>query len=198
MDKKEVMYSYFELYFTKKDDLVLNREITLGEKKYYIEVLGIYSIDNMEKLKNNSKLWLDLIKYIYGIDNDIKAVVQLMKDTQLYKLAGIFSNNNDVSERLKNVFLADLVEKIRFSKLQKESLRDTSTYNRHIAKSLTDMKNDIIVLLELKITQEEILPAIEKYYEFNTFVNTEQCWNEAEELKKYKVILDYVDKTTHI
>ncbi|MBF7096481.1 hypothetical protein IWB18_04945 [Alkalibacter sp. M17DMB] len=118
-------------------------------------------------------------------------IKKLIDDDNLHKDVG-FLAETEMGGQLINLYFFDIVEKIRFSKLQKESLRDTSTYNRHIAKALTEIRNALAVLFELKTSDNELKDILEKYLEFNIHVNTDNCWKEFDSLRGYNVFDSFV------
>ncbi len=139
---------------------------------------------------------IKLLICLYGGEcgdiNQIVMIHRFIEETGNYQIAGIFKNDIELAGELKNLYMFDLIEKIRFSKMHKESLRDTSTYNRHIKKALTEMRNDLGALFELGADYAETLPVIEKYYEFNRYVNTIRGWNEFYSLKDYPQFQKYL------
>lgn len=90
-------------------------------------------------------------------------------------------------ELMKNRCYFELAEKIRFAKLQRKSLRDTGAYNRHIAKSLHEMKNALEILFQLGVEREEVLPVLKQFLEFTGSVNTSEGWSDYDDLKSYPV-----------
>lgn len=96
-----------------------------------------------------------------------------------------------MEEPMKNRCYFELAEKIRFAKLQRESLRDTGAYNRHVAKSLHEMKNALEILFQLGVEREEILPVLKQYLELTGSVNTEQGWSDYDALKVYPLFAEF-------
>lgn len=94
-------------------------------------------------------------------------------------------------EGIKNKSYFELAEKIRFAKLQRESLRDTGAYNRHIAKSLHEMKNELTILFELGIEREEIEAVLDKFLEYTGSVGTKEAWDDYDALKVYPLFSQF-------
>lgn len=194
--KKDISKLYHLYFFENQTNMFFDYDFSMDINKY-ISVLSDFINDNNEELKKKTKPLVELIKLLYKNDNtkNLDACIkEFINDTASYKNAGIFAKETEMSDMLKNMYMFDLVEKIRFSKLQRESLRDTSSYNRHIEKSLTDMKNALIVLFELEADYKELFTALEKYYEFNRHVNTEKCWSEFNSLESYSSFNKFLEE----
>ncbi|MFZ7120848.1 MAG: hypothetical protein ACOWWH_07865 [Eubacteriaceae bacterium] len=196
--KKDILKLYHLYFFENQTNLFLDYAFPMDINKY-ISVLSDFINDNSDELRKKIKPLVKLIKLLYKNKNENAknldaCIKEFINDTASYKNAGIFAKEAEISDMLKNMYMFDLVEKIRFSKLQKESLRDTSSYNRHIEKSLTNMKNSLIVLFELEADYKEVFAALEKYYEFNRHVNTEKCWSEFNSLKSYSSFNKFLEK----
>lgn len=192
MNNKENVMRILDEYFLNINDDILKIE----DKEFVKHLLSDYIA---EKKKNliDEKLLIKLLNYLYSgesSDTNQPAVMihRFIEETGSYQIAAIFKNDIELAGALKNLYMFDLIEKIRFSKMQKESLRDTSTYNRHIEKALTEMRNDLCALFELGADYGETLPVIEKYYEFNRYVNTTKGWNEFYSLKDYPQFQQYL------
>lgn len=185
-------------FFIEKCDLQeLTQAISENEELVFI-LLSKYMYENKNILSNNPMKVIQLIQLLYkdtnvDINNKSSLIKQFIHKTSAYSTMGIFIKDEMLSDELKNLYMFDIVEKIYFSKLQKESLRDTSTYNRHIAKTLTEIRDSVIVLFELQSTNEELISVLEKYYEFNRYVNTPKCWIEFYTLTTYVPFQEFIN-----
>lgn len=120
----------------------------------------------------------------------IEDVKTFISEKELQDQAAVLKGTQ-FEEGIKNKSYFELAEKIRFAKLQRESLRDTGAYNRHIAKSLHEMKNELMILFELGIEKEEIEAVLEKYLEFTGSVGTKQAWEDYDALKAYPIFSQF-------
>jgi hypothetical protein len=120
----------------------------------------------------------------------VEEIKGFMEERGLQHQAGILKGSR-FEEPMKNKCYFDLAEKIRFAKMQRESLRDTGAYNRHIAKSLSEMKQTLVIIFELGIQPEEILPILQQYQEYTGSVQTEQAWADYDALKVYPVFQQF-------
>ncbi len=138
-------------------------------------------------VRQNPKAAEQLISNWYACESDSVSdcVARFFAEAKANEIAGVFYHDEQLAGELKNRYMFDLIEMIRFAKMQRESLRDTASYNRHIEKALGDMKNNLVVLLQLKSTQEELLPVLAKYYEFTKNVNTAKVWVKFHSLYRY-------------
>lgn len=129
--------------------------------------------------------------FFFNKNEDIEKLPRDVQDKK--KIKELIEKDDIEVELVKNIVIFELAEKMRFAKLQRESLRDTSTYNRHIAKSLTEMNHALTILLELGVDYEEISPSLEMYYQFNRHVNTPEHWEEFYYLKKYPLFIKFLE-----
>lgn len=120
----------------------------------------------------------------------LEEVKTYMEEQGLQEQANVLKGTS-FEEPMKNRCYFELVEKIRFAKMQRESLRDTGAYNRHIAKSIHEMKNELMMLFELGVEKEEIQSVLEKYLEFTGSVGTEQAWEDYDALKAYPLFAEF-------
>lgn len=172
--------------------------LSIDDSTFVREALAEFIEVHKEELGDKTEEAVNLVRLLYeGNNTDTKNKFALIRkfidETSCFSFAGIFSRDPELSEGLKNLYFFDLVEKVRFSKMQQESLRDTSTYNRHIEKSLTEMKNALAVLFELGSEYTEVQSVLEKYFEFTRHVNTSKAWLEFDSLKKYPVFQKFTN-----
>lgn len=157
----------------------LLEEILLSDIRMYI--------DKTDVLAN-------ILSVVYDTDpNDkVAGIEQFFKQADAHDCAGVFAQDSALSEELKNKYIFELSEKIRYAKMQQESLRDTTSFNRHIEKVIGEMKDDFVVLYELSAAPEEIAPALEKFLEYTISVNTQSAWADFHELSRYAPFADHL------
>lgn len=160
------------------------------DRKLASDTLKELISEQKEELKSHTDKIAAVLTVLYNdSDGDVSDPVSLfyryIADSYLYKDASVCQDDELLCGGLKNKYLFDLIEKIRFAKMQRESLRDTTSYNRHIEKSISDMRNDLTVLFELGCSLEETEPVLEKYLEYNINVNTARNWLKLDGLSKY-------------
>jgi len=187
---KDDIYKLLNDYFFQIESDNSLRTVILSQQQMLQEILTTFIADNKDKLYDKTKELVRLIKLLYedgqtNIENTPVLIKQFTDKTLSYNNIGVFAKDGNLSDSLKNLYMYTIIEKIRYAKLQKDSLRDTSSYNRHIAKALTNMRDSLIVLFELGSQYDEVLGVLEKYYEFNRYVNTTKCWTEFYSLMIY-------------
>lgn len=161
------------------------------DRKLASDTLKELISEQKEALKAHTDKITAVLTVLYNDSNadlsdPVSVFYRYIADSYLYKDASVCQNDELLCGGLKNKYLFDLIEKIRFAKMQRESLRDTTSYNRHIEKSISDMRNDLTVLFELRCTYEETAAVLEKYLEYNINVNTARNWLKLDGLSKYE------------
>ncbi|QSX09075.1 hypothetical protein J0B03_03125 [Alkalibacter rhizosphaerae] len=125
-----------------------------------------------------------------GKELGLDEIKEFMERNGLEDQAGVLKGTS-YEEGLKNRCYFDLAEKIRFAKMQRESLRDTGAYNRHIAKSLREMNRALVILFELGVGRDEVEPVLKQYLEFTGSVQTKEAWEDYDALKVYPMFLEF-------
>ncbi len=170
------------------DETILeNRELTQDLlEEILLSDIRMY-IDKTDVLTN-------ILSVVYDTDpNDkIAGIEQFFKQADAHACAGVFLNDSALTEALKNKYMFELLEKIRFATMQQESLRDTASYNRHIEKVIGEMKDDFVVLYELESEPDELSAALEKYLTYTISINTISAWSDFHALSHYAPFADHL------
>lgn len=201
-DIKKLLNRYF--FFDSK--LSTLEEIASNQKQIFIAALVSFIEDNFETLKPPSSKLMDLLPILSPEMKELDDTrnVMILIDYLLYKeeqlacnpsvIINFFRSDLALADFLKNSYIYRIIEQIRFAKMQRESLRDTTAYNRHIEKILTEVKDALRVLFELGTSYEELEAILEKYYEFNRHVNISSSWIEFFSLKGYETFNRFIKK----
>lgn len=88
-------------------------------------------------------------------------------------------------ESLKNEYFFKLIEAVRFAKMQRDKLGDTTVYNRHIIKVLPEMNELLDKLYSMGMNDSELDPAALKYREFVNSAGNEEHKAQMQALRKY-------------
>lgn len=192
-------------YFFSDSKLTSLEEIATNQKQIFTASLISFIEDNVETLKPHLPKLMGLFRMTFPqmkelddatiimsfIDYIIISEIELAHNAS--SIMKFFAADVSLSNSLKNFYIFRIIEKIRFAKLQRESLRDTSAYNRHIEKVLTEVKDALRVLFELDTSYDELEAILEKYYEFNRHVNIPSSWIEFFSLKGYDTFNQFID-----
>lgn len=188
-------------YFFEDESISSFNDIVNDQRESLQDIFSQYLMSHVSELKDRSNKVIELMGIFFDEVEKMGSPMIIKKyidKTSSYKAIAIFEKDDNTKANLKNLYAFDLIEKIRFAKLQKESLRDTSTYNRHIAKSLTEMRNYLIAFFELDCLYEEVEAILEKYMEFNMYVNTSKNWIEFYTLKEYEHFMTFLEKNKSV
>lgn len=198
MDKDELKKTLREFLLT---DCETDLTSLIGEeRKLASDTLKELITEQKKELTDHTDKIISVLAVIYidsGVDTQdpVQLMYRYIADAYLYKESGVCSKDDLLCGGLKNRYLFDLIEKVRFAKMQRESLRDTASYNRHIEKAISDMRNDLTVLFELQCTLEETESVLEKYLEYNINVNTSRNWLKLNGLAKYEPFRSFLVKS---
>ena len=157
--------------------------------------------DNETLVRQEYTLSLNIIKNVFDKGEsrtDYDAVMKFIKGSEDVNSTIPFKADEMVSMYIKNQMMFYLIEIVRFSQMQKKNLKDTASYNRHLEKSLSDMTFAIAVSFELGSDVGEIENLLDKYFEFNYYVNTVLCWEEFNSLKVYEEFNKFTSKNEDI
>ena len=145
--------------------------------------------DNEVLVGREYALTLSIIKSVLDKGEsrtDYDVIMKFIKGSEDVNSTIPFKSEEMVSMYIKNQMMFYLIEVVRFSQMQKKNLKDTASYNRHLEKSLSDMTFAIAVSFELGSEVGEIESLLDKYFEFNYYVNTVVCWEGFNSLKVYE------------
>ena len=177
-----------------QDSMPPSDETILENKELTQDLLEEILLSDMRMYIDKTEILTNILSVVYETDpNDkVAGIEQFFKQADAHACAGVFLNDSALTEALKNKYMFELLEKIRFAKMQKESLRDTASYNRHIEKVIGEMKDDFIVLYELDSEPEELSSALEKYLDYTLSINTISAWTDFHELSHYTSFADHL------
>ena len=152
--------------------------------------LAQYLLSHRKEVSGEGEKTLSLLKLLEERDgrsysDDAGLIAMFLEETWVYRAAFAFCQDELLCGALKNRFTFDMIEKIRFSKLQRKNLKDTASYNRHIEKALSEMNGALTALYELGAEDMELEAVLDKYFEFNWYVNTPANWEEFYTLSEY-------------
>ncbi len=191
-------------YFFSDGNLTSLKEIASDQKQIFIAALVSFAQENLQTSESHLEKLIALIRMLFPEMKELNDTANFM-----HFIDYVFSNHEklscnpstiiklipkdtDLMNSLKNFYIFRIIEKIRFAKMQRESLRDTAAYNRHIEKVLTEIRDALRVLFELNTSYDELEAILEKYYEFNRHVNIAKSWIEFFSLKDYDTFNHFI------
>ena len=177
-----------------QDSIPPSDETILENKELTQDLLEEILLSDMRMYIDKTNVLTNILSVVYGTDptDKVAGIEQFFKQADAHACAGVFLNDDALTEALKNKYIFELSEKIRFAIMQKESLRDTASYNRHIEKVIGEMKDDFIVLYELDSDPEELSSALEKYLDYTLSINTISAWTDFYELSHYPLFAEHL------
>lgn len=182
-------------YFFSDSTLNTLEEAVSNQKQDFITSLISFVEENLQNLELQLPKLIDLIHMLFSETNKSDNLMNVMHfiDFTLKNekelvcnpsfVVKCFASDIDLSNALKNLYIFRIIEKVRFAKMQRDSLSDPAAYKRHTTKALTVIKDALRVLFELNADYDELEAILEKYYELNCQVNTTNCWTEFFALK---------------
>ena len=177
-----------------KESIPPSNETILENRELTQDLLEEILLSDIRMYIDKTDVLTNILSVVYDTDPNekITGIEQFFKQADAYACAGVFLNDSALTEALKNKYMFELLEKIRFAKMQQESLRDTASYNRHIEKVIGEMKDDFVVLYELKSEPDELSAALEKYLTYTISINTISAWSDFHALSHYAPFADHL------
>lgn len=193
-------------YFFSSSNLNTLEEAASNQKQEFIASLISFIEDNLEALNPHLLKLLDLIDMLFPEikkSNDSTTIMHFIDFTLKNEkeflcspstIVKCFTTDTSLSNSLKNLYISRIIEKVRFAKMQKDSLADTAAYKRHTTKTLKIINDALRVLFELDAGYDELEAILEKYCELTRQVNTANCWMEFFSLKEYDIFNQFIEE----
>lgn len=136
---------------------------------------------------------LELLGSLYPEGDELSRAVRFLSDCGVAGAAAIFAADIELSGLIKNHYMSSLTEQVRFAKAQRANLKDTASYNRHVEKALPVMCFELKVMFALGADLSETKLVLDKYFEYNYYVNREQNWLEFYMLSEYAPFREFME-----
>lgn len=136
------------------------------------------------------------LAYLNPNENDTIVILSdfLLSSVFYPNVTEAFSEDKTLSNQINNRLNAQMAEAVVFATMQRRNLKDNAAYNRHLEKSLDDIRRHCALLISLGATYEELVFIFEKYLEFVQSVNTSWAWNDFYALRQFYLFEDFTDE----
>ena len=196
LTKDEIILQLKKCYkneFTYEESGLLNEE-----KEEVGNAFKEFLEQNMSLVQKKPALTMQILhSFVVGDNKDSVEDVPLLEayaeKADCDRIFEAIKNDTLLAANVKNKYMFELIEVIRFAGLQKKNLKDNASYNRHVEKCLTDMMLDLRKVFMLDTDLVEIQMILDKYLEYNIYVNTPKNWVEFHSLSEFEGFRKYLE-----